>query len=327
VIVYRPFNNFDPPAILDIWNDCFPNRGAYPINNANQSLERWLFSKPYFDPAGLILALDGTDRVGFAHGGFGPNEEMTGVATDRGMVCALAVRSSHRRRGIGSELLHRCEQYLTGRGATTLYAGPIKPLNPFYFGLYGGCDTPGFLTSDAAAGPFFEYHGYHGVSTVLVFQRKLDQPLPSSDPRFPALKRRYEMQMLPRAAVVSWWNECLLSGLEPVEFRLEDKLTGVPAARATVWEMEGFSWRWQHPAAGVLDLQVRPDLRHQGIGRYLLTQVIRYLQDQYFGVLEIQAPERNPAAVGLCRVLGFQQVDVGRSYRRQEPRADTAATG
>ena len=41
-------------------------------------------------------------------------------------------------RPFGTELLHRCESYLAGKGAKTLFAGPMAPHNPFYLGLYGG---------------------------------------------------------------------------------------------------------------------------------------------------------------------------------------------
>jgi ribosomal protein S18 acetylase RimI-like enzyme len=307
--------------LAEIWNDSFTGRGAYPLNHAS-ALERWVFSKAYFDHAGLIVALEDQQRVGFALSGFGPNEDFSGLDRRLGIICTLAVRSSHRRQRIGTELLKRSEAYLVSQGATTVLAGPGRPANPFTFGLYGGSHSPGFLMSDPAAGPFLEYHGYRGQTTTLIFQRKLDQPLTISDPRTSALRRRYELQMLQRAPIASWWSECQLGVLEPYEFRLEDKLTGIPAARALVWEMEGFSWRWHLPSAGILDLQVRADLRRQGLGRYLVGQIVRFLQDQYFGVLEVQTNETNQAAVNLFRSLGFEQVDAGRVYRR-EPRPIT----
>lgn len=315
MIVYRTFRNFDPPHLASIWNDAFPNRGSYPLTN-NVPFERWVLSKPYFDPAGLFVAVDDNRPVGFAHAGFGPNDTGDDLGTANGVVCIVAVLTAYRRQGIGSELLSLCEEYLRRRGATALWAGAMRPANPFYFGLYGGSDSPGFLTSDPGAGPFLEMNGYVGASTALVFQRRLDQPVTVADPRFNLLKRRYEVQILPRTPVGTWWQECQFSTLEPIEFRLEDKLTGMPAARCMLWEMEGYSWRWQAPSAGLLDLQVRADLRRQGLGRFLVTQILRFLQDQYFMILETQMSERNAPAVGLFRSLGFEQADVGRLYRR-----------
>jgi hypothetical protein len=43
-------------------------------------LERWVFSKPHFDPDGLIVAVDDeadNKIVGYALAGFGPNDALT----------------------------------------------------------------------------------------------------------------------------------------------------------------------------------------------------------------------------------------------------------
>ena len=205
---------------------------------------------------------------------------------------------------------------LDGAGAKALLAGPRWPECPFGFGLYGGSNCPGFLASDADAGPFFKAMGYAPAGRTLVFQKKLDQPLTIVDPRFGMLRRRYDTQMLRAASVVSWWHDSVWGTLEPVEFRVIDKLTNIPAARAVVWELEGYSWRWGFPSAGVFDIQVREDLRRQGLAKLLASQVLRVLQDQFFGIVELQAAEDRPDAAGLCRSLGLEPVDVGTSYRK-----------
>src|SRR5205085_1341627 len=143
-----------------------------------------VFAKPYFDPEGLILAVEDKARVGFVHAGFGPNQKETALSYASGVICLLGVRPSHRDKGIGSELLDRGVAYLRGKGARTIYAGQLRPLTPFYLGLYGGSDLPGFLASDEAAAPFLEYAGYRASATCLVLQRRLDQALNVVDVRF-----------------------------------------------------------------------------------------------------------------------------------------------
>jgi ribosomal protein S18 acetylase RimI-like enzyme len=318
VVQYRSFRNSDPPGLAQVWNEAFTGRGAVPLRHSSP-LERHAFCKPYFDPAGLIVAVEDDVCVGFAHAGFGPNNTETGLSHASGVTCAIGVRPAYRRRGIGSELFRRCEAYLRERGARTLWAGPMPPLNPFYFGLYGGSDQPGFLISDADAAPFLEAHGYQPADTCLVFQRRLDQALNIVDGRFPALRRQFEVRVESAMSRKSWWQECTLGPLELIEFRLVEAQTSAVAARTEVWEMELFSWRWGLPAVGIVDLVVRDDLRRQGLGKFLLTSLLRYLQEQYFGVVEIQAMERNHAAVGLYQRLGFNQVDVGRIYRQAAP--------
>jgi ribosomal protein S18 acetylase RimI-like enzyme len=318
VVLYRKFRNTDPPALAEVWNEALAGRGSVRLRTSSP-LERHTFAKPYFDPAGLIVAEDDGICVGFSHAGFGPNAEETALAFADGVTCLVAVRPSHRRRGLGSELLRQSEAYLRERGAQNLFAGPMSPLNPFYLGLYGGSDLPGFLASDPDAEPFLTRHGYQRVRTALVLQRQLNPPPKVLDPRFAAHRTRFEVRVGPRLAKMPWWQECVFGLVEPLEFLLEEKPGGKPAGRAWVWEMEGFRWRWNQAVVGVLGLRVREDLRRQGLGKFLLAHVLRYVHEQYFELVEMQVPESNEAALSLCRSFGFERVDVGHQYQRQTP--------
>jgi ribosomal protein S18 acetylase RimI-like enzyme len=321
----RAFRNDDPPGLVALWNQSVTGRGSYALHGAGP-LERHIFSRPYFDPAGFLIAEDDGRMVGFVHAGFGPRQDESAQDRTGGVICAIAVLPSHRRRRIGSELLLKAEQFLAERGTKVVQAGPARPRNPFYFGLYGGSDSPGFLLSDAAAGPFFESHGYRGVATNFVLQRWLDRPVVVPDPRFAAVRRKYEMIDLSLTAVGSWWQECVLGLIEPTEFRLVEKLTGLPAARALAWSMDGYNDRWNAPAAGILDLQVRQDLRRQGLAKFLVMQLLRNLKERFIGIVEVHIPEANQAALGLFRALGMEQVDIGRVYRRELPRQDEVSS-
>jgi ribosomal protein S18 acetylase RimI-like enzyme len=319
----RRFRNDDPPRIAEIWNDACTGRGTYQLRGAG-ILERSVFSKPYFDPAGLIVAEDESVPVGFVHAGFGPSDDEVRVDTTRGVVCAIAVRCSHRRTGVGSALLQAAESYLADRGTKTVHAGPRWPRCPFYFGVYGGSSMPGFLESDSALGPFLLRRGYRAGESTLVLQRRLEKPFPPADVRFVAARRRFDVRLLPQMSIGSWWQECVYGLLEPVEFRLEDKSSGMPAARALLWEMEGYSGRWGCPSAGILEAQVRTDVRRQALARFLLTQILRRLQEEYFGIAEVQVPEQNEPALALFRSMGFEQVDTGRVYVKDSSESTTA---
>src|SRR3954467_8158278 len=104
----RSFHNDDPPKLAAIWNEAFTGRGTYPLRSL-APLERCAFSKPYFDPAGLIVAEDGGGLVGFTPAGFGPTDDESAVDKTRGVLCLVAVRSTHRRRGVGADLLGAAE--------------------------------------------------------------------------------------------------------------------------------------------------------------------------------------------------------------------------
>jgi ribosomal protein S18 acetylase RimI-like enzyme len=312
---YRRFRNTDPPALVEVWNEALTGRGAVRLRNS-LPLEHGAFAKPYFDPAGLIVAEE-HGVCGFVHAGFGANEGESGLSLAAGVTCVLAVRPAFRRRGIGSELLRRAEDYLRQRGAQTLYAGLHRPLDPFYLGLYGGSELPGVLDSDTGAGAFLGKRGYVPRQVTRVMQRRLGQPVKLLDPRCAGLRQRYELEVEAAPARVSTWWECCVLGLaEPLLFTLIDRQQGGPAATALAYELEGFTYRWGQPAVGVLGLHVRPELRRMGLGKLLLFHVLKYVQDQCFEVVEVQAPEVNAAALQLCLALGFAQVDVGRMYQR-----------
>jgi ribosomal protein S18 acetylase RimI-like enzyme len=315
VIHYRTFRNDDPPGLVNVWNQALAGRSAVPLRNSTP-LEHFVFAKPYFDPGGLIVALEGGMHVGFAHAGFGPNETETGLSSSAGVVCLIAVAPSHQRRGIGSALLGRCEDYLRSRGAQTLYAGPKRPFNPFYFGLYGGSDSPGFLTSDTRAEPFLLRHGYQVHDTAQVLQRQLAEPIKTVDARFVGLRRRFEVYLAPRRGTTSWYQECVLGPLELLEFRLKERATAQTVARAVVWEMDGFGYRRNEAGVGIVDVDVRPDLRRQGLAKFLLAHLLLNLQEQYFTLTEAQVTEGNEAGLGLYQGLGFIPIDVGRIYRK-----------
>ncbi len=316
VIRYRTFRNSDPPALLQVWNEAFTQRGSASLR-ITAWLEYFLFAKPYFDPQGMILACADEKPIGFALAGFGPDATGDAVDPDVGVLCAVGVIPAFRRQGIGSELLRRAEEYLRQRGANTLTAGPVGGLNPFTFGLYGGSNSPGFLESDAAAQPFLERRGYQMRNTTLVFQRTLDRPLSLADGRFPAFRQRFEIHAGLRPAS-SWWQEGALGPVEMYEYQLFDKSAGRGAARAYLWEMDTFRPRWNNHGIGIVDLEVEPAQRGQGIAKFLLAQILLHLQEQFFSLAEIQVREENAAAVKLLSGLGFTQVDRGHGYGRVE---------
>jgi ribosomal protein S18 acetylase RimI-like enzyme len=316
LIHYRTFRNADPPGLVEVWNEVFTGRGAVRMQGCSW-IEYFLFSKTYFDPESLIVACDDNERiVGFSLAGFGPADSENSLDRRVGVLSLLAVSTAHRGRGVGSELLRRAESYLREGGAQDLFAGSMVPLNPYTFGLYGGSNSPGFLDSDPLARPFLEHKGYVLENSCLVFQRSLKRPINISDGRFSAHRLRCDIHADPFKGT-TWWQECVLGPIELHEYRLQDKLTGHTVARALLWEMETYTSRWNEPAIGITDLVVPVEARRQGLAKFLLNQILRYLHEQFFSIVEIQTRADNTAAIGLLRSLEFEQVDTGHSYRKK----------
>lgn len=314
-IGYRPFRNFDSPALVAIWNQAVTGRGAAFLHST-AVLENYVLAKPYFDPEGLIVAEEDGEVVGFSHGGFGPAAGGLRLTTDAGVICALVVARAHRRRGIGTELLHRAEAYLQNKGAQAVYFGAMRPLNPFYLGLYGGSELPGVLTSEVHAEPFLLARGYTVWDRCIVLNRALDSAPAVADARFPAIRHQYRLHALLRPASTRLYEEWVLSPLETLQFELKDKSSGVWVGRAITWEMDLFSWRWHQATAGIMDVEVHEGYRRQGLGKFLVAQILECLyREQFFARVEVQTMQRNLAALSLYEGLGFQRVDEGRVYR------------
>lgn len=315
MIHYRTFRNADPPALVALWNASLAGRSAAFLS-CTTLYEYFVFSKPYFDPAGLIMALRDQTPIGFVQAGFIPQVDREVLDKRQGAICTLIVHPAHRRQGVGSELLQRAEHYLQERGAQTSTVGPQGWQNPFLFGLYGGSQAPGLTGDELESAPFFEHRGYKLLSRVLIFQRPMVRPVNLHDPRMSVWRQRCEIHVSPLKRP-GWARECVLGPIELQEFRLIDKANGEFLARLTLWEMSTFAQRWNQQAIGIVDLEVPPEYRRKGLGRFQLAQIIRYLQDQFFNLVEIQVPADNLPAINLVRGVGFDELTAGHSYQRQ----------
>lgn len=312
MLEYRTFRNTDTPRLVSVWNEAFPNRGS-PRLSSNTLLERYALSKPIFDPLGLFVAESNGVVVGWAHAAMSGNPFNTQPV---GVTCMIGVRPAHRRQGVASDLLKRCEDYLRKKGAEILQAGGHWPNNPFYMGLYGGCDSPGFLVSDSLAEPFLVKQGYRVAQKIVVLQHKLDTPMKMFDPRFVPMRQRFELQFGSPRRLLSTWHECVHGYVDPLQFVMNDKQNGAWVARTLVWEMEAFSQYWQRPTIGIFDFEVNPTYRRQGVGRYFLSLIMKYIQEQFFTLVELQLEDTNSYGLQFLRSLDFEQVDTGQVFVR-----------
>jgi len=280
-------------------------------------LEQLVFSKPYFDPAGLTVALRDNVPVGFVHAGFGANDEQNALGTDLGTTYQLLLHADHRDDALADELLARSEAYLRDRGANVIYAGGIRPLNAFYLGLYGGSELPGVLAADPIFHDACRRHNYKEIDRVHILQLELAAFRPPITRTQRQLRREMVCQEIPSPAARSWWEACTTGAFERIRFLLTRPSSCAPLADVWFWDIEPLSTSWGQPTAGMFDLNVASDQRRIGLATFLLGEAFDRLRSRGIMLVEAQTMRQNVPALTLYNKLGFKQIDEGIVYRKE----------
>lgn len=311
---FRPFRNSDPPSIAEIWRDQPQQRGLMqPVTPA--LLEQLIFSRPYFDPEGLIMLLSDKRPIGFVHAGFGANQDETDIDPTLGTVYQLMLRADRRNDGLADELLHRAEEYLRGRGAKVLYGGGIRPLNAFYLGLYGGSELPGVLAGYPMLGDTCLRNGYREIDRVEVLQLTLANFRPPVARSQRLLRRELVSSEAYCPPSRSRWEAWTIGDFERLRFSLS-AASGPTLAEVDFWDIEPLSSRWNVATAGMFDLRVTETRRRQGLATFLLAEAFERLRNRGIVLVEAQAMQQNAPALSLYAKLGFTKVDEGVVYRK-----------
>ena len=315
MIQFRSFRNSDSPLLADIWRSQSASRSlAQPMSAA--MIEQLVVNKSVFDRDGLVLAIENQRPVGFVHAGFGPASSLAGASTTEGVISALMLRPSDASEELTNELLSRGEAYLKNRGARVLLAGGVAGRDPFYLGLIGGSEKRGLLASDAAGQSLFASHGYEAASRSIVFRAELARFKPVLDRTQMQVRRRMNLAISVDPPASSWWDAVTLGGFDRMRFETCSRDRPTNPARVTFWIMQPLSRCWGRHAAGMVDLEVAPSERRQGLATFLLCEALRRLYTQGIELVESQVDQTNEPALRLFAKLGFERVDEAIEYRK-----------
>ena len=313
---FRTFGNFDPPLLVDIWRSRGGQSGLYDSISIDL-LERYVFSRLYFDYKGLIIALENDRPVGFAHAGFGPGHDGSGLCTEMGTTCLVVVRPDCSETKVAAGLLEQSERYLVERGAKVIYGGAIQPLNAFYLGLYGGSELPGVLQSDEVARNIYNAAGYKEIDRTIVFQTDLRSFKPPVSRQLMQIRRRMTVQTTVDQPTRTWWEACTLGNFDLTRYELIPRRETVPVGHAVIRNMNPTSAVGTGTTVGLIELHVDKAHRRQGLVSFLLGEMFHQLGRQGTTHLEVQTMQHNTAGVGLYRKLGFREIDQGIVFRKQ----------
>ncbi len=316
MIRFRSFRNQDPPQLADLWQSAALGPLAMqPMTTA--LLETAVFSKPYFDRHGLIVATDdGQDGalLGFAHAGFGPNAKRTALDRSTGSIVMLVVPPHAQAGAISAGLVEQARSYLHKQGASTVLAGGSPTLGGFYLGLYGGADLAGILDTSLAMQQGFREQGFLEHDRMVVARRPLIGFRPPIDRVQVAIRRSTQLTAIDEPDRRSWWEAALTTGICLRRYDLRGRDTAL-LATALFWDMQPMAAACGITAAGLLDLHVAPERRREGLASYLLAEAMQDLGSEGISVVEAHAPVSNTAATGLLQKLGFETACQGTIYR------------
>jgi ribosomal protein S18 acetylase RimI-like enzyme len=314
VIEFRCFRNDDPPRLADVWRSADLGPAAMqPMTSP--LLEACVFSKPYFDREGLVVALDGDRAVGFAHAAFGPNKARSAIDTRVGTTLLVAVVPHAEQERIGDGLLERCEDYLRRRGAEVMLGGGSAEMRSFYLGLYGGSDLPGILDSSAAMQGVFRRAGYEVGDRVAVVRRTLAGFRPPVNRLQLAIRRNTVLRVIDEPTRRTWWEAATTTGIALRRYELRNAAEELLGS-ASFWDMQPLATAWGVQAAGLMEVAIEGERRRQGLAHYLVAEALHDLERDGVTLVETHASASNTPAMKLFEKLGFETVEHGTLFRK-----------
>lgn len=314
MIEIRDFRNDDPPRLAEVWrlSDLGP-AALRPMTPA--MLEASVFSKPYFDRHGLLVAVDEGRVVGFAHAGFGPDATRGRIDTREGATFLVVVAPHSEFEGISDRLLAASEGYLRTRGATVILGGGSPAMRSFYLGLYGGADLPGILDSSAALQAVFRRAGYVEHDRIAVLRKALAGYRPPVNREQLAIRRSTRVRVIDEPARRDWWEAATTTGIALRRYELSGE-GEVGLGSASFWDMQPLASAWGIAAAGLIGVEVGADRRRRGLAHYLLADALQDLSREGVAMVETHASRENVPALLLFAKLGFEAVEHGTVFRR-----------
>ncbi len=314
----RAFRNSDPPALARLWNQAVPGTlGAQPLRVHELDTHAW--GTVNFEHSGLIVAEREGQIVGFVHAGFGPELPVDAAhplesSHEMGTVAMLVIEQGFDEPVVAADLIRAAEDYLRARGARVLYAGGLFPLNPFYWGVYGGSEGAGVLSRHEPFQSVLVELGYEPVSTTVLLEADLGIAEPR-DPRAALIRRQIQLEFQDDALARDWWQNLALGDFQFMRTRLVSKSSGEQIACAETWDMGWFARSDGRSRIGLVNLDVAAQHRRKGYGRHLITEIFRRARENLVALVEVQTSSTNQPALSLYASLGFQPIDEATLFR------------
>ena len=308
MIVYRHFINTDPPLITGVWNQQ-PELTGQISDLTVLMCEQHLFSKPYFDPHGLILAFKKVDDqfeiAGFVHAGFSRNNSGSDIDRSHGVIATLKVLEGSESSEVATGLIQKACEYLSNSGSTKVHAGSCFPHAPFYMGLYGGSEVPGVLEHDSNFVAACLDNHFEQQDRIIVWQRSLKTFRPIGGRDQLAIRRKYRINTVADLTPKTWWTNCTLGIAQRERLSIFNKVDQAVCGDVSLWDMAPMYGDVAR-ARGIYGLNVSEQLRRSGIATFLLGEALKQAMQDGIEHVEAQTRESESGVGRVFQKLGFE---------------------
>lgn len=328
-IIIRPFRNSDLPGLADIWNRTTEIKGLRrPVDSV--IFDQMVVSKPFFVRELFLVAVDTSvgaefphdgKILGFAHGGFSPNADFSGVDKSSGCVAMFIVDEQlepNFRKALASKLLQTLEETFLRQGTKILTGGAIFPDAPFYVGMYLSGESPGILDDNTFAHAVLKQNGYHLHQQFHIIYIDLDCYEARTSRRCEIIEENYRVGINDKPMPSSWWEAAAMATLECKRYELRPNNSSFCCASVMVQKIArdiGCGGTIPRKVLGIHRVDVEPAYRQQGMGTFLVRHILRRFKNK-LKEAEIVVPQDNENASGLFLSLEPEVVTSGKVYQK-----------
>jgi GNAT superfamily N-acetyltransferase len=268
-------------------------------------LEAHVFSKSYFDPNNLLVADSGSQIIGAAICGFGPDRSGDQLDPRCGILSGILFGDSSTNefwRSLVSAAIDR----LRSQGASLIHFGSRFPDSPYLAGIQGGTFVPGVLRQDAYLASWLETTGFQTRESIDVFKIDVRSFRPPVDRRAILAKRNYEVHMSVDPPPTTWWQHIQYSFRHQYEYRIFDRRSRHVSGHVTFCNSRANEAGWDTRFFGISRIEVSAELQRSGLAQAMLFEAIKDLERKGVEELEAQVPRSNIPCQALLQKIGFR---------------------
>ncbi|MDK1031049.1 MAG: GNAT family N-acetyltransferase [Planctomycetia bacterium] len=302
----RTFRKGDEEAIVGLWNRRVAGCHATGPLTEEEFAESVL-AKHYFDPEGLVLALEGSRPVAFVHAGF-RSADWIGPDFARGTISMVAVEENCL--DVGAAAVAEAIRYLFRRGAKQVEAFTIAfPNQPFYNCLYGG-ELAGMDEEHPCGMALMKRCRFNISSSTLIMVADLrDGPPP------PTTFNDLQLRVGPEKSKVLGLDPLACYGI-PERIRRASLFDseGVDKAGVTFWHLERYNRASGKRLAAISNVGVAEELRGSGAGEVVMREAHRILFSEGARETCLGVGATNGRAVGFYRKVGCRPLKAAYTF-------------